>query len=1452
MTFMEDIALCIIEDSINEENINKIIQLISNGTNCMFDLIESLSGQLTSTLAEERKKGINILRLVFKGLILKDKDTLSNDCIKLLSCFVVNYLLDWACIDDVLDILTCIVKTKSEVLRCTHLNILEDDKLFEEYSFNPIVSINTGIKGKVMNDGNSIKLCTKICTFHKFSNQYGIDNVDKQEDLYKMTLLFYIFTQIIYIVPTRQLVYTSRISVLNILIILFENEEYITNIRRMGPAAIPAIIQHVQGEKDPRVLILSFRLIKNLLLKFEDIIKIYDNIEVNKDKYVLLDNYSKHDYYKGLIPEIIFDNKNLEDCEHLEVNKIENNSSLDLIYEENFDIKNNNSSNILSTLISDVLLSYFPLNFHPPANDIHKISPETLKRLLFEAITSTNLLQDAIIKAIIELMDTQNLVEDNIDINKFDVNLIYEEFCFDNNYELENKKDSKLSPVILGIEDEEVLQDIKDILTLYGINLIPNIITKYINELFLFIQQLLKRTIICNNNICSLLFYIIGTLFKYQSLDKDGDFILRNGIHKYIILDMINKLQNLDNSTELDTFSLNLINSCNLYYNMFILICIENEFLDYLIQNIINNVYVGKSRIITLRIISSLLYTHLINIYQSDNNILLEINKNPIFLKLCEFCKLSYLNESDDYILLIYCLCSLIIEYNEIKYLSNNSTNTNNIMWFYDELKRKWDNIDNLSKDNQSFIYAVTCILFIQNEDISRDFWLKYIKNKSIQFIQSNYHLIILKFIIYSFYKSQNPPVSIIKSITNNIEEVILCNISESNNNDQIKYCLIFLKMIWNILNIYKCKNIILDISINIDNWLEHIFYHIFPTLINNKLIEKYQYDMDNSYKDIKSINLNDNFDYRKYIWIIGNLMSSLKFINLSTSNLIIKIIDYINNFKNMLNDNELFFIYRIFLFILLNGITDNNNLINLLDKNIEIDHSIVNILEYCYNWLSDLENRGSEIKDFKYIYINELEHLIINLIQFYLKYNNNDINKIQVIFQYKWNSKIIGISIRLIELNTYINKQNIKSEDEQNLQFKYILDYTDQVCKLATSNNINELYLISSCLLYIIGANLPIIIKQDLTKSYLQIGNYYLNFNNINNQGHIRRFQNISDIFIYYKNLGDCIIEDIQLNFYNFMERLDHICDNINNLIIPTSNDNNDTIMDRIDILNNKKVDTDLENIWPLNINLTDLYSQININQTIIKSHYIKISDIIISKIIQTILYNNYKVNSLILIPIMAIFSNVSISLILKYNNENILRYIFMLSLFECSGLNTNNPNENSKLKILLMDYTSKKFENDLDNNFDNDEIIKLLDWQENKNCFSDIKFEELSDYFIYNLQTLSILIRFIYFVHKKNISFNSNINQDYSNNLDFIFNDLFIYGLLASHIIIYHPLPLVRLFSYLLIKQIFKFPGIFRIGIKNKILNALFYLINNEKNKFLRNSASILHCQLIIMEDS
>ena len=58
MTFMEDIALCIIEDSINEENINKIIQLISNGTNCMFDLIESLSGQLTSTLAEERKKSL--------------------------------------------------------------------------------------------------------------------------------------------------------------------------------------------------------------------------------------------------------------------------------------------------------------------------------------------------------------------------------------------------------------------------------------------------------------------------------------------------------------------------------------------------------------------------------------------------------------------------------------------------------------------------------------------------------------------------------------------------------------------------------------------------------------------------------------------------------------------------------------------------------------------------------------------------------------------------------------------------------------------------------------------------------------------------------------------------------------------------------------------------------------------------------------------------------------------------------------------------------------------------------------------------------------------------------------------------------------------------------------------------------------------------------------------------
>ncbi|EEA06554.1 uncharacterized protein CMU_012280 [Cryptosporidium muris RN66] len=1422
MTFMEDIALCIIEDSINEENINKIVKLISNGTNCMFDLIESLSGQLASTLAEERKKGINILRLVFKGLILKD--TLSNDCIKLLSCFVVNYLLDWACIDDVLDILTCIIKTKSEVLRCTYLNILEDDKLFEEYSFNPIVSINTGIKGKVMNDGNSIKLCTKICTFHKFSNQYGIDNVDKQEDLYKMTLLFYIFTQIIYIVPTRQLVYTSRISVLNILIIFFENEEYITNIRRMGPAAIPAIIQHIQGEKDPRVLILSFRLIKNLLLKFEDIIKIYDNIEVDKDKSALLDTCSKHDYYKGLIPEIVFDNKNLEDCEYLEMNEIEN-----------------NSSNILSTLISDVLLSYFPLNFHPPANDIHKISPKTLKKLLFEAITSTNLLQDAIIKTIIELMDTQNLVEDNIYINKFDVNFIYEEFCFDN-YELENKKDSKLSPVILGIEDEEILQDIKDILTLYGINLIPNIITKYINELFLFIQQLLKRTIICNNNICSLLFYIIGTLFKYQSLDKDGDFILRNGIHKYIILDMINKLQNLDDSTELDPFSLNLINSCNLYYNMFILICIENEFLDYLIQNIMN---VGKSRIITLRILSSLLYTHLINIYQSDNNILLEINKNPIFLKLCEFCKLSYLNESDDYILLIYCLCSLIIEY-------NNNTNTNNIMWFYDELKRKWDNINHLSKDNQSFIYAITCILFIQNEDISRDFWLEYIKNKSIQSIQSNYNLIILRFIIYSFYKSQNPPISIIKSVTNDIEEIILCDISESNNNEQIKYCLIFLKMIWNILNIYKCKNIILNISINIDNWLEHIFYHIFPTLINNKLIEKYQYDMNNSYKYIKSINLNDNFDYRKYIWIIGNLISSLKFINLSTSDLIIKIIDYINHFKNILNDNELFFIYRIFLFILLNGITDNNYLFNLLDKNIEIDHSIVNILEYCYNWLNDLENIGSEIKDFKCIYKSELEHLIINLIQFYFKYNSNDINKIQVIFQYKWNSKIIGISIRLIELNTYINKQNIKDEDEQNLQFKYILDYTDQVCKLATSNNINELYLIS-CLLYIIGGNLPIIIKKDLTKSYLQIGNYYLNFNNINNEDYIRKFQNISDIFIYYKNLGDCIIEDIQLNFYNFMDKLDHIYDNINNLIIPTSNNNDkDTIMDKIDILNNKEVDIDLENIWPLNINLTDLCSQININQTIIKSYYIKISDIIISKIIQTILYNDYKVNSLILIPIMAIFSNVSISLILKYNNENILRYIFMLSLLECSGLNTNNPNENSKLKILLIDYTSKKFENDLDNNFDNDEIIKLLDWQENKNCFSDIKFEESSDYFIYNLQTLSILIRFIYFVHKRNISFNSNINQDYSNNLDFICNDLFIYGLLASHIIIYHPLPLVRLFSYLLIKQIFKFPGIFRIGIKNKILSALSYLINNEKNKFLRNSASILHCQLIIMEDS
>ncbi|KAJ1604659.1 hypothetical protein OJ252_3672 [Cryptosporidium canis] len=577
MEFEISIANCISKERLQEEDVKCISDLLSRRKISLEDVVSSLESELVSPIASQKKRGIEIIeQLLWSYLPNKDFTT---GHIKLICCFVLNYISDWACVDGVVGIIKCILSCEdAETLKQIRIDIRDDETVRDEYSFSPIIALKQRQEegeagrpdlgpGRTIRGGRYLKSYAEICSYHKFNNHFGIKDAESDEDLYCMSIVFYLVTQVLYRAPTRQLIYTSRIKIVDLLLFVFGRRDFHSELERLGPGVVPIVVQHIENEKDPRVLIKAFPLIQHVLEDFQEIISQYDSSITTRessgpgergqsgDEPEPEPEFDLYQLYMGRVPRLSDDERRSQELRH---GSKEAEEEEETRQESGSDLSFGDSCGILSGLISEVLFSYFPLQFQSPTSQLPRlgaVSPKDLKSAYFSVITCSSLTQDSLVQAIVEYMDTQGLLESMI--------TSYEDLNFGDEEEFRRYLDSSETsnqltnkPIHLRQPDQDILSESLALLSMVSYEIDPKVINKYISSIFLLIGELLKNIVISTEQTNCLLLRVLFIFINHELRFKNGREIINTALSRSVIPKLLLKLSS---DQQLDAFALNIL-----------------------------------------------------------------------------------------------------------------------------------------------------------------------------------------------------------------------------------------------------------------------------------------------------------------------------------------------------------------------------------------------------------------------------------------------------------------------------------------------------------------------------------------------------------------------------------------------------------------------------------------------------------------------------------------------------------------------------------------------------------------------------------------------------------------------------------------------------------------------------------------------------------------------------
>ncbi|OII72382.1 uncharacterized protein cubi_01262 [Cryptosporidium ubiquitum] len=1478
MEFEITIANCISCDKLDNDDIEKISTLLTKKQISVEDLIVSLEAELVSPIVSQKKRGIEIIEQVLWNYLPNEDFTAIH--IKLICCFVLNYISDWACVDSVIGIFKCIFSSQDfNLLKNIKIDIRDDENIKDEYCFNPIIKLNNEFDaessdlgpGKIINEGGYFKSYTEICSYHKFINHFNIEDVQNDDELYKMSIVFYLITQALYRISTRQLIYSSRIKIIDFFLFIFSEKKYYSELIRLGPGIVPIVIQHIENEKDPRVLIKAFPLIQYMIENFQEIISLYDNQHI-KNSLTDSQNKSKQEYdtyqlYTGRIPklsdeekkrlELIYSSNNLEEneetCEE---------SSGDLFY--------GSDNGILSNLISEVLFSYFPLQFQSSSNQLPRtgiISPKDLKEAYFSVITCSYLTQDSLIQAITEYIDTQGLLENIIN---------YDNSHFEDEKELEKYLDSdKINseilnkPIHLRQADQDILIESLTLLGMIKYDLNPEIINKYISNVFLLINELLKNTVVSTEATYKLLLNIFFILINIELKFKNGQKIVNTAINQFIIPKLLLKL---NSEQQLDLFAFNILDMFILTNNQAVIENIKNNFMliDIFKNNFLERIHINSKLLITLYILTDY-YNNNENFQISDINQSIDeeiTDQKPdskdsketdnydidcfnlrvnVFIEKVESEEKFKENVNLENLELPKLCLFLILKYilNDYKQLINK---------FFQALDFHWYNFNQRTEVEKNYITGISAFLLTNNSE-SRAHWFSYLdSNYPVISEEDNFSIFqnsnsTIENLIYTIVKEEEVPLDMVTIFINKMINIsIFDSISEKMSLDKWSLVNYKLSNVNKILNSKKWNNIyfVNNFSIKCDHWL--------GTLI----------DSISSITDYKLILENKNLFYevsKGFGVLTYRLFKHVFESNNQNEEIMVYKDEMFEEIKSKLDKTVN--CWLVFVFI-------NEILIQILSNHVINDLLLKRLTRILSDWLNkkmDNYDACSFNSEETYRLINlEVEKLVINLLVL-TKEGKNKIDSQSIenkennkLFNYKGKNKIIyNKTLRYYLFNEIGNFENNYTELKR-LCDKILQDYCDSNI-IKNESKIESLYSDLFSMIYVTGSDLNLLKNPNSNDFSISIGKfkYFFSRSNESNNRAENEFQLNSSQNIYSKiisiimncnnnNTGKYLFELTKLKIDDFT------CGgNIQNSFLQVNYTNKE--IKSTDLSKNAPLDN-IEELWPEVIPLTDnCYNQVNLNNPDNQEKVLRVNQIITESFADIYPLNPYIDRDsynypLILVPVISSMNNLNIKNIINSFSSNSIHLILMLSLIECTNFDKYEPVklENPNLVKYLTEQTKKEESIiDLENHIK--EIKKLLMCKK-LSKESGIWNKSMHELQIHNLQSLSILIRILHYSRENKLMIYEKRNQN-KHSLDFVLDNICVYSILVSNILENHPNTLVRFVCNLIISQIFKFPTVFRTNIKDYIVKSLTNSSNKDNNKGLRKMSSILKLKILTLND-
>ncbi|KAH7649325.1 hypothetical protein FG379_002449 [Cryptosporidium bovis] len=1497
------LSKCINSKELNKEDIKGICKLLNDKTIGINDIIFSLESELVSPIVDQKKRGIEIIGELLWSYLPNDNFTSTH--IKLISCFVLNYIYDWACIDSVISIIRCIFETQSpDVIKSVKIDIRDDENIFEEYFFNPVIEVKDENIGNINTDFGKIEILGEnhgsdesrrylksyfeICSYHKFNNTFCIEDAKNDEDLYKMNLSFYLITQILYKVTTRQLVYSSRIIIIDFLLLILKDATYDDELSRLGPGIVPILIQHLENEKDPRVLIKAFPLMELMIKKFHNIITLYDKNSAGLSNSEVKIEYGYYQIYHGRIPKLEKEEeRNLMDkYQSLLENNINFKNKFDNSLEdseEDQSLKNNGE--ILSNLISETLFAYFPLQFNSPninnKNQKGRIPKKDLKNAYFSVITCSNIIQDTLIQSIAEYVDTQGLLED-IEFVDESTNVINEYGQINDNILSKNyvNKEASNKPINMNKMDEEIFEDIISIFGMIKYEIDPVIINKYIPSVFLLLNELLKNTLISTDKIYKLLIIIFSIFTNLELGYKYGQSVVISSINKFVIPNILNKL---NSSNQLDKFSFNILEVFVLTGNKAIIDNIKDHFL---LKDItydhkdIERINLNLKLLITIYIINSNVkqcsplesdYLTKVSVENDTNSVMnvvinldeynkrvkgfLESTENNInnYIKKYESTKKANTkpNPYESYFSLAE-ICIYTIYNFELGFLSNFPKK------LFDIIKNVWNEYCSLNENDKNYLLGLTSFFLVFKNDEAKNYWLSYYNNEDL----NNYgNVYILEYALYTITSENHVMDDLISCFIENIKSNIVELINKSVEFIDFTYLNKKLANTIDILSSNKWKYVDLNKHLNfkLEDWV-YTITHLTGLCFQTDNFNIFFFNNKNMYYNIFK----------------NMAILTIKLFNIQVSGpkgdsiLINQLFDIISD-KILEIENKLFILVYINEFM---------NKLLIFDIKFNINN-IGTIIDYCIEWVNEHQPYDKDDKLNKLIN-DEIEKFILNSLLMekdIVTVKNSILSKLD-----QKNNVIIGKISRYYLFSQTKNFEIIYQEIKDSLH-KMTIEKCSDDCKKndnqSSPEEINNDYLDlelfdSIKLLYIIGSDMNLLKNQNFDNISLLFGNsrYIFESNNTENNSSLSSGENLrSNDELYFIPLVTLS------NVSNFTTNILTTHSNHNNgkflyqlLEYYISSFNiNEATSNNYYCTNNYNEDSEnsqnelLCNMWPTVIPLTDnSYPIIDFNNKLTQEKIIDINNIIVEHYKNVFLNRllNYRNRTLFLIPLISSINNLNISTILKDYSSSMINSILFLSLFECTNYKTYKSTrcENTHLFNYIVDLTkiqnspnnngvNLKVTQEADNNLEMDSnlVVKLLKMKEipKNNCTSYRK-----ELFIFNIQSLSILMRIIHYSRENKFIIYENKGNG-KHKLDFIFENLRIYSIFVLNIIENHPNSLVRFISLLIISQIFKFPSVFRTNTKNIVLKTLAIASNNDPNKYLRELSSILKLKIVTMND-